>query len=81
MSMMVEQEKFRKEQQARISELRFEQFVRRWAPDDPREASEFHAQLYSLYIQVVHDAQEPLLKQVTAMMAAMPVIPIIKGKE
>ena len=68
------------ERDAKIFELQMEQFWKRWAPDDKYEAATFHAELSSLIRQVYRDAQEPMLKQWSAALAAMPMPPFIKGK-
>ena len=59
----------------RMLELYMEQFWKRWAPDDKYEAAQFHAELHSLVRQIYRDAQEPLIKQWTAVIAAMPLFP------
>jgi len=59
------------ERDARIFELGMEQFWKRWAPDDKYEAARFHAELSSLVRQVYHDAQNPMIEQISAMLSAM----------
>ena len=49
-----------------------EQFVKNWAPDDRHKAGRFHAELFSLVQCIYREAQEPLAKHLTAIMAAMP---------
>jgi hypothetical protein len=57
----------------RIFEQMMEAFWKRWAPDDKYEAATFHAELSSLIRRVYIDAQEPLSKQIMAIMSAMPI--------
>jgi hypothetical protein len=55
-----------------IFEAMTEAFFKRWAPPDDYDKATFHAELSSLIRRVYIDAQEPLAKHITAMMAAMP---------
>lgn len=63
--------------EARIFELQMEQFWKNWAPDDKYEAARFQAELSSLVRQIYREAQDPLLKQMMALMATMPTLPIV----
>jgi hypothetical protein len=71
---MMGQEREAKDQM--IFEHMMEDFFKVWAPDDKYEMARFHAELSSLIRRVYIDAQAPLAKQITAMMAAMPMPPL-----
>jgi hypothetical protein len=53
-----------------------EHFIRAWGPEDLYDRSEFEAQLHGIVRQIYRDAQEPLLKQLTTMVLALPFIPL-----
>lgn len=59
----------------RMFEQMAEQFFRKWAPADKSDASEFNAEFYSLVRQIYMDAQEPVFKQLNALISSMPVFP------
>jgi hypothetical protein len=69
------QERDQQARDSRIFELQMEQFWKNWAPDDKYEAARFQAELSSLIRQVYREAQEPIARQFTALMATMPVWP------
>lgn len=54
-----------------------ESFWKRWAPEDRREAGEFHAELHNIVRHVYREAQAPLLKQLNAIIGAMPMFPLV----
>lgn len=54
-------------------ELRVQDFVKTWAPDDPYERAQFDAQLFSLVRQIYFDAQQTVWDELTKIaMGAMP---------
>lgn len=57
-----------KDRQERIFQIRLEEFFRNYTPEDPREAAQFNTDLMMLVRQLYADAQEPLLKHITAML-------------
>lgn len=71
-----------KERDKRIFKHQMEYFLNQWAPADPYERSQFESHLHSLIRQIYTNAQQPLLDQLTKVMMAMPLTPmILKGKE
>lgn len=58
-----------------------EWFFRKYAPQDAYEASQFHADLFTLLDRVRVDAQEPLIKRMADAMALVPPPTIILPKE
>ena len=78
MTALAEMEKHQVERDARIFELQMEQFWKNWAPDDKYEAARFNAELSLLVRQIYREAQEPLHKQMTAMLSLLPTFPITK---
>ena len=65
-------ERPQQERELRIFEQRLEQFFKDWAPEDRYEASQFHSQLHTLMRSTYHDAQEPVFKQLSALISALP---------
>ena len=78
--LMADFEKRMKELQERAFEQRMRQFLDTWKPMDRREASDFEAQLIILVKTIYTDAQEPLLKHITNMLAAVPMFPTVPSK-
>lgn len=66
--------KIQKEQERRRFEYMAEDFFKRWTPEDPHEAAQFNAQLYSLVRQIYMDAQQPVLDQLGTIMGHMAVL-------
>jgi hypothetical protein len=60
-----------KKRNTAIFEQQVEDFFRRFAPEDRSERVQFELSLFSLVRQIYADAQEPLLKQLTATIGAM----------
>lgn len=73
-ALMADHDKYRKELNERAFEQRMRQFIETWKPEDRRDASDFETQLVMLVRQIYADAQEPLLKHITNMCAAIPMI-------
>jgi hypothetical protein len=62
---------FDTQQQEQILHLRFEEFVRKWAPKD-RSAGHFEADLFML-VRVIHaDAARPYEASMNAMLRSLP---------
>lgn len=48
---------------------RFDYFIRRWQPHEPRDAAQFNAELHSLVREVYMDMQTPITQVVEAVLA------------
>ena len=75
------EQSFSEARNQRIFEAMMEAFFKRWAPDDKYEMAQFHAELASLIRRVYIDAQEPLTKQLTAVLSTMPMTPMVVPKD
>lgn len=75
---MVDHEKRREDLDRRMFEQMAESFFKKWSPQgDNYQIARFHAEFYSLVRQIYRDAQEPVLKQMTQVMSAMPMFPLM----
>lgn len=67
-----------KEMRRRAFEYMAEEFIERYAPDDPREAARFSAELFSILRTLCMEISEPWVKQVTDVLASYPIRPFVK---
>ncbi len=75
MSSAIDMMKMDKERQTRMFEAMIESFLKRWMPEDRRDAAEFDRDFHMLVRQIYRDAQEPLLDHITKLASAMPMFP------
>lgn len=73
-ALMVDHEKRNKELNERMLDARIKAFIANYRPKEGWEQTDFEGDLLMLVRQIYADAQAPLLKQITDMCAAMPVI-------
>lgn len=52
----------------------FEEFVRQWAPADPRANARFHSELFMMVRTIQADAARPYERAMGLMMGAMPLV-------
>jgi hypothetical protein len=67
-------EQVKRDQQERLLNQYTEWFFRKWAPEDPEQNSEFHADFHTLLRTMHRDAMEPVTKLMTDILSAMPVV-------
>ena len=74
---MADHTALKREHDRKQFEYQMEDFIKRWAPDDRYERSQFDAQLISLVRQIYADAQQPVLDQLGKVAMFSPLPPII----
>ena len=64
--------KDRIERNEQILDHMLEYFIKTWAPKDERDALDFHIQLHRIVRATFNCAQEPYIKQLSALYATLP---------
>ena len=73
-ALMADHEKRAADINERMLDARIKAFIANYRPEDPVERTDFEGDLLMLVRQIYADAQAPLLKHITQMVSAMPVI-------
>lgn len=71
---VIDTEKYQEQQSQRVFEYMAQDFFKRWQPEDPREAAQFSAEMFSIFRRIYMDAQKPAMDELIRVLKCLPIV-------